>query len=159
MRAPGSDLPIILDDVSVHACAVTILDRVSLALTPGGGRTGSVLSGSLNDQLADAAGRSATARLVSLHVGEVDASLAGLSCGGDARCLLVPATDLPGELWDQLRTRLPVCLVTRLDGELVVDTVMFTPETIADAGHIPHIEDEQAFLSILRARLALLIQR
>jgi len=34
-----------------------------------------------------------------------------------------------------------------------------TLETIADAGHIPHIEDEQAFLSILKARLALLTQR
>jgi pimeloyl-ACP methyl ester carboxylesterase len=33
-----------------------------------------------------------------------------------------------------------------------------TLETIADAGHIPHIEDEQAFLSILKARLALLTQ-
>ena len=35
MRAPGSDLPIVLDDVSVHARAVTILDRVSLHLAPG----------------------------------------------------------------------------------------------------------------------------
>jgi xanthine dehydrogenase accessory factor len=106
----------------------------ALALTPGGGRTGSVLSGSLNDQLADAAARSATARLVSLQVSEVDASLAGLSCGGDARCLLVPATDLPAELWDQLRSRLPVCLVTRLAGEQVVDTAMFTAATIDEAG-------------------------
>jgi xanthine dehydrogenase accessory factor len=106
----------------------------ALALTPGGGRTGSVLSGSLNDQLADASARSATARLVSLQVGEVEAALAGLSCGGDARCLLVPAIDLPGELWDQLRARLPVCLVTRLDGELVLDTTMFTAATIDEVG-------------------------
>jgi pimeloyl-ACP methyl ester carboxylesterase len=34
-----------------------------------------------------------------------------------------------------------------------------TLETIADVGHIPHIEDEQAFLSVLKARLALLTQR
>jgi xanthine dehydrogenase accessory factor len=106
----------------------------ALALTPGGGRTGSVLSGSLNDQLADAAAQSGTARLVSLQVGEVDASLAGLSCGGDARCLLVPASELPAELWGQLRSRLPVCLVTQLNGDLVVDTAMFTADTIAEAG-------------------------
>jgi xanthine dehydrogenase accessory factor len=106
----------------------------ALALTPGGGRTGSVLSGSLDDQLADAAAKSATARLLSLQVSEVEASLAGLSCGGDARCLLVPATDLPAELWDQLRGRLPVCLVTRLNGDLVIDTTMFTADTIAAAG-------------------------
>ena len=33
-----------------------------------------------------------------------------------------------------------------------------TLETIADVGHIPHIEDQQAFLSVLKARLALLTQ-
>jgi tungstate transport system ATP-binding protein len=35
MRAPTSDLPIILDDVDVAAGAVTILDRVTLTFAPG----------------------------------------------------------------------------------------------------------------------------
>ncbi|MEA2951667.1 MAG: tungstate transport system ATP-binding protein [Alphaproteobacteria bacterium] len=35
MRAPASDLPIVFDDVSVIAGAVTILDRISLTLAPG----------------------------------------------------------------------------------------------------------------------------
>jgi tungstate transport system ATP-binding protein len=35
MRAPASDLPIVFDDVSVVAGAVTILDRISLTLAPG----------------------------------------------------------------------------------------------------------------------------
>jgi tungstate transport system ATP-binding protein len=35
MRAPSSDLPIVFDDVSVVAGAVTILDRISLTLAPG----------------------------------------------------------------------------------------------------------------------------
>jgi tungstate transport system ATP-binding protein len=35
MRAPENELPIVLDDVTVRAGAVTILDRVSLRLTPG----------------------------------------------------------------------------------------------------------------------------
>ena len=46
-----------------------------------------------------------TGRIVDLHVGELDAELAGLACGGDARCLLVPAADLPAGLWDRLRDR------------------------------------------------------
>ena len=33
-----------------------------------------------------------------------------------------------------------------------------TLETIANVGHIPHIEDEQAFSAVLKARLALLTQ-
>jgi tungstate transport system ATP-binding protein len=35
MRAPTADLPIVFDDVSISAGAVTILDRVTLALRPG----------------------------------------------------------------------------------------------------------------------------
>ena len=35
MRAPMSDLPLVLDDVSLQAGATTILDRLSLTITPG----------------------------------------------------------------------------------------------------------------------------
>ena len=77
----------------------------ALMLTPGGGRVGSVMSGSLNDRLAELAGRDGRGRIVDLHVGEVDALVVGLSCGGDARCLLVPATELPAELWQRLVDR------------------------------------------------------
>jgi len=106
----------------------------ALALTPGGGRVGSVLSGALNDQLATLAAESMAGRLVDLHVGDLDAGIAGLSCGGDARCLLISASDLPAELWEHLRNRDAVCLVTRLDGDRVVGTDLFTAATIAEAG-------------------------
>ncbi len=35
MRAPSSDLPLVLEDVSLQAGATTILDRLSLAIAPG----------------------------------------------------------------------------------------------------------------------------
>jgi tungstate transport system ATP-binding protein len=35
MRAPTSDLPLVLDDVSLQAGATTILDRLSVTITPG----------------------------------------------------------------------------------------------------------------------------
>jgi xanthine dehydrogenase accessory factor len=106
----------------------------ALALTPGGGRVGSVLSGALNDRLAELARTGGGGRIVDLPVGEVDALVAGLACGGDARCLLVPATDLPEELWRRLADREPLCLVTRLDGDAVVDTTVFGADTIGGAG-------------------------
>jgi xanthine dehydrogenase accessory factor len=37
-------------------------------------------------------------------------------------------------LWERLRDRDPVCLVTRLDGDRVVDTALFDADTIAEAG-------------------------
>lgn len=105
-----------------------------LALTPGGGRVGALMAGSLDDQVAELVRTGTTGRLVDLHVGDVDALVAGLSCGGEARCLIVPATDLPNGLWARLEAREAVCLVTRLDGDEVLDTTMFTSATIADAG-------------------------
>jgi xanthine dehydrogenase accessory factor len=106
----------------------------ALAITPGGGRVGSVLSGALHGQLADLSDGGVTGRLFDLRVGDLDAALAGLSCGGDARCLLVAAADLPAGLWQRLRDRVPICLVTRLDGDHVVDTTMYDPDTITAAG-------------------------
>jgi xanthine dehydrogenase accessory factor len=119
----------------VDAHGFSALDKSeALAITPGGGRVGSVLSGSLNDQLADLSVAGTTGRLVELHVGDLDAAVAGLACGGDARCLLVRADELPPGLWERLRDRDPVCLVTRLDGDRVVDTALFDADTIAEAG-------------------------
>jgi xanthine dehydrogenase accessory factor len=106
----------------------------ALAFTPGGGRVGSVLSGAADEQLAAAAADGATGRLVELAIGDVEALVAGLPGGGDASCLLVTASDLPGDLWDRLAGREAVCLVTRLDGGRVVETALYDDETSGDAG-------------------------
>ncbi len=105
----------------------------ALAITPGGGRLGSLLSGSLDGQLTDLVAAGVSRRLVRLQVGELDALAAGLPGGGDASCLLMPAADLPAGLWERLRNREPVAVVAHLDGDRVMGTSMFTPETIADA--------------------------
>jgi len=105
----------------------------ALALTPGGGRIGSVLGGALNDQLADLAAAGPVGRLVRLRVAPFEAELAGLAGGGEARCLLVAGADLPADLWDRLRERAPVCLVARLDGDRVVQTSLYGPDTIGAA--------------------------
>jgi xanthine dehydrogenase accessory factor len=84
--------------------------------------------------LADLSERGATGRLVDLTVGDLEAQLAGLACGGEARCLIVPAGDLPADLWERLRDREAVCLVTRLDGDRVVDVALYGRDTVAEAG-------------------------
>jgi xanthine dehydrogenase accessory factor len=109
----------------------------ALAITPGGGRVGSLLSGALDDQLSDLASRgSARGRLIDLPIGDVDALVAGLPLGCSARCLVVPAARLPAELWELLTAREPVCLVTRIEGDEVLDTALFDSETIAAAGEL-----------------------
>ena len=59
----------------------------ALAITPGGGRVGSLVSGALDSQLSDLASRgSADGRLLDLQIGDVDALVAGLPRAGTARC-------------------------------------------------------------------------
>ena len=109
----------------------------ALAITPGGGRIGSLASGALDSQLSDLAGRgSDRGRLINLEISDVDALVAGLERACSVRCMLVPATNLPTELWDLLIARQPVFLVTRVDGDEVLDTELFDRETIAAAGEV-----------------------
>lgn len=109
----------------------------AVAFTPGGGRVGSLLGGALDDQLADVARTSSGGRLADLAVGELEAAAAGLASGGRARCLVVPAAELPSTLWDLLLARAPLALVTTLDGDRVVGTEL---ETSHDLGAGPAVE-------------------
>jgi xanthine dehydrogenase accessory factor len=93
----------------------------AIAITPGGGRVGSLLSGALDGQAAHLP----RSRLVDVTITEVDALVVGLPRGGTVRCLVVPATDLPIELWDALLERRPVGLITHLDGADVTGTELF----------------------------------
>ncbi|HEY4610731.1 MAG TPA: XdhC family protein [Ilumatobacteraceae bacterium] len=109
----------------------------ALAITPGGGRIGSLASGALDSQLSDLASRGADrGRLVDLRITDVDALIAGLSQPCKVRCVLAPATTLPEELWQKLIRREPVCLVTRLDGDEMIETALFDAATI-DAADQP----------------------
>ena len=55
------------------------------AITPGGGRVGALMGGSLDAEVAALVSSGVSRRVVDLSVGEVDALAAGLSCGGNAR--------------------------------------------------------------------------
>lgn len=105
----------------------------ALAITPGGGRIGAVLRGAANDHLAQLA-RERSDRLVRVSVADVEAQLVGLPVGGQAHCLLVEAARMPEALWDRLRRRDALCLVTRLDGDQVTSVDLYDRDTVADAG-------------------------
>ena len=93
----------------------------AIAITPGGGRVGSLLGGALDGQAADLPRN----RLVDVTITDVDALVAGLPRGGSVRCLVIPASDLPADLWSDLLARREVGLTTHLDGVDVVGTELF----------------------------------
>jgi xanthine dehydrogenase accessory factor len=79
----------------------------AVALTPGGGRVGSLYGGALDGQLAERAATlgGQSGRLVDIVVGDLEAQAFGLSGAGSARCAIVPAILLPAELWEALQER------------------------------------------------------
>jgi xanthine dehydrogenase accessory factor len=103
----------------------------ALALTPGGGRTGHVWGGAGDDQIVERVATVGRGRLVPVEVGEYEAALAGQTATGAGRCLVLPADVLPGELWERLVEREPVCLVTELDADgLVAGTRLVGPDEV-----------------------------
>jgi len=108
----------------------------AVVFTPGGGRIGSIAGGALDGQLSELAGRWNAGRLVDLSINEIDALIAGLPSAGSARCLLVPADALPGDLWDLLTGRQSVCLVCRMEGDEVADIRLYTANTIGEAAEV-----------------------
>ena len=104
----------------------------AVALTPGGGRVGSLLGGALDSQLTEHATHD-HGRLLELTVADVDAAIAGLPHGGRVSCALTPAAALPPALWNGLQDRTPLCLVTERDGDELGTTILFTTDDIAEA--------------------------
>jgi xanthine dehydrogenase accessory factor len=93
----------------------------ALALTPGGGRVGSLFGGVLDQQLAERAqALGARGRLVTLQVGELEAQAFGLAGAGTATAAVAPAGLMPPELWPLLLERDPVSLVLERDGDDLV---------------------------------------
>jgi xanthine dehydrogenase accessory factor len=119
----------------VEAEGLTVADwSDAVVFTPGGGRIGGVAGGATDGQLADQAGRRDVGRLVNIEVSEIDALIAGLPSAGSARCLLVPADKLPGELWDLAVAREPIALVCTVEIDEVVEISLYTTATVADGG-------------------------
>ena len=87
----------------------------AVAITPGGGRLGSLMSGALDGQLIELAGvQGRQGRLFKLDIGPGDAAVSGVEPAVGIGCMLVPASELPDGIWQQLLDREPVCLVSQL---------------------------------------------
>jgi xanthine dehydrogenase accessory factor len=106
----------------------------AIAITPGGGRVGSLMSGALDSQLIELAGiQGGHGRVITLDIGPADAAISGLEPESDIGGILMPGSELPDDLWDELVSRKPVCLVSDLEGDTITRSVMYTSETISDA--------------------------
>ena len=115
------DVAWVVETDLVPAGGVPVDPSGALALTPGGGRVGSLLGGALDQQLAERAqALGEGGRLVTLQVGDLEAEAFGLAGGGTATAVVAPAGLLPVELWNLLLERDAVTLVLERDGDELV---------------------------------------
>ena len=92
----------------------------AVAFTPGGGRVGRLAEGAFDGLLADvAARRLSTGRRVAHEVTEIEAPLCGLPVGTPVEFLIVPAEQLPSDIWPVLLAHRPVGILAEVhDGEV-----------------------------------------
>lgn len=104
----------------------------ALAITPGGGRIGSLFAGTLDGQLVDLATVDrARGRIVHLTPSAIEAQQLGQ--GAAITCALVPATQLPESLWPLLVERATVAVIASLDGDDIVDLAVVADDADDDS--------------------------
>ena len=102
----------------------------AVAFTPGGGRVGHLAHGAFDGLLADVASRRLSrGRRVTHEVTSLEAPLCGLAVGTPVEFLVVPADQLPSDIWPTLLEHRPVGIAAEIaDGEVTALEVV-TPDS------------------------------
>lgn len=103
-----------------------------VALTPGGGRMGTLANGAFDSQLVELAGAT-SGRVVELQVGDVEALVSGLPKGSRATLAVMPADQMPTHLWQALLDRERVVLDARLEGTRITSLEVHTADNAGGA--------------------------
>ncbi len=105
----------------------------AVAITPGGGRLGSLLGGALDSRLVELALAEPTeARIVPIELDAIEAAAVGAEPGTQIRIVFSPASVMPEAIWEPLLERLPVRLdATVADGRLTELAVGDEPTSAA----------------------------
>jgi xanthine dehydrogenase accessory factor len=106
----------------------------ALAVTAGGGKTGGLLGGALDDQVAALMADGVTGRIATVSIDEIGALLTGLPVGATARCVIAAAEDYPAQLWAELEAGHSFCLVIELDDERITGMELYRRDRVAEAG-------------------------
>lgn len=90
----------------------------AVAVTPGGGRMGSLMGGALDNAIRDAShGLDDTGALVEVPLGPLEAIISGRAEGTPITLAVVPGAILPADVWEELADRKPVRFALQVDGD------------------------------------------
>lgn len=109
----------------------------AVALTPGGGRMGSLLGGAVDHLLVEALPRlGSDGGLLHVSIGPAESIVSGLPEGRDLTVAIVPGATLPQDVWTALADREPVSFALGIDGDRFtgVESAEPTNEPVVLAG-------------------------
>lgn len=102
----------------------------AVAFTPGGGRVGHLAQGAFDGLLADVASRRLSrGRRVTHEVTSLEAPLCGLAVGTPVEFLVVPADQLPSDIWPKLLEHRPVGIAAEASEGEVTALEVVTPDS------------------------------
>lgn len=105
----------------------------AVALTPGGGRIGSLANGAFDSLLTEVAAMQAvTGRRIDHEVSAMESAVSGLPEGTAITILMAPATLFPEPAWPTLAAREPVVLALAFDGQQITRMSMAHDEDVPD---------------------------
>lgn len=114
-------------DTDVHIAWIPTSDvadgTAAVALTPGGGRIGSLLGGAFDDALVEAAARLGTdGGITDLVVGPAESIISGLPQETALTVAIVPGSAVPQSVWQSLADRQPVAFGFGVEGNRFTET-------------------------------------
>ena len=100
----------------------------AVAITPGGGRLGSLLGGAIDSRLVELSLMEATeGRIVDVDLNNIEAAALNVEPGTTLRIFFSPAAVMPEELWEILLVRDPVSIDIELDGSRATTATLGEP--------------------------------
>lgn len=121
----------------------------AVAITPGGGRMGSLLGGALDHAVVEAIPGLPNGGLLEIVVGPVEALVAGLSEGETITLAILPGSALPADIWEDIAARRAVGFALRVDGVSLSDperletdepgSILTSDRLVTSLVPVPHI--------------------
>ncbi|MDG2427357.1 MAG: XdhC family protein [Acidimicrobiales bacterium] len=107
----------------------------TIAVTPGGGRLGSLDSKAVENQLIELAGlQGHGGRIHRISDESPGTETHAVESQAPIDCVLVSGSGVPESLWVCLLNREPVCLVGRIVGDMIEEMELYTADTISELG-------------------------
>ena len=113
----------------------------AIAITPGGGKIGSLISSAFDGPLIELATRKLpTGRIITRVVSDFESTISNLPAGTTLQFAVMPSSAIETGIWQSLLDRESIAIVCHIAGDEIVKTEYFTSITIIAAD--PQIAEE-----------------